>query len=77
MAVCAALHSPARVKTAPTKSAYVKTTPAKSSAYERPSAAEMAAAATAASTTTRERGGTSQRNDLGKSCKGRGDFPEG
>jgi hypothetical protein len=59
MAVCAALHSPARVKTAPTKSAYVKTTPAKSSAYERPSAAEMAAAATAASTTTRERGGTS------------------
>ena len=77
MAVCAAVHSPARLKTAPTKSACVKTPPAKTSAYERPSAAEMAASPTAASTTTRERGGTSQRNDLGKSCKGRGDFPEG
>jgi hypothetical protein len=73
MAVCAAVHSPARVKTAPTKSACVKTTPAKSSAYERPSAAEMAAA----STTPREHGGTSERNNHGKSCKRRGDFPEG
>ena len=77
MAVCAAVHSPARVKTAPTKSACVKTTPAKSSAYKRPSAAEMAAAPTAASTTPREHGRTSERNNHGKSCKRRGDFPEG
>ena len=51
--------------------------PAKSSAYERPSAAEMAAAPTAASTTPREHGRTSERNNYGKSCKRRGDFPEG
>jgi hypothetical protein len=77
MAVCAAVHSPARLKTAPSKSACVKTTPAKSSAYERPTAAEMAAAPTAASTTPREHGGTSERNNHGKSCKRRVDFPEG
>jgi hypothetical protein len=68
MAVCAAVHSPARVKTAPTKSACMKT----ASANERP-AAEMAATPT----TPREHGGSSERNNHGKSCKRRGDFPEG
>jgi hypothetical protein len=57
------------MKTAPTKSACVKTTPAN----ERPAAAEMAATPT----TPREHGGSSERNNHGKSCKRRGDFPEG
>jgi hypothetical protein len=54
------------VKTAPTKSACMKT----ASTDERP-AAEMAA------TPTTPRGGSSERNNHGKSCKRRGDFPEG
>jgi hypothetical protein len=57
------------MKTAPTKSACVKTTPAN----ERPAAAEMAATPT----TPREHGGSSERSNHGKSCKRRGDFPEG
>src|ERR1700722_16310691 len=69
MIVCAAVHSSARMKTAPTKSACVKTTPAN----ERPAAAEMAPTPT----TPREHGGSSERNNHGKSCKRRGDFPEG
>ena len=60
----------------PVENRRVKTTPAKSSAYERPSAAEMAAAP-AAPATPREHGGTSERNNHGKSCKRRADFPEG
>jgi hypothetical protein len=69
MAVCAPVHSPARVKTAPSKSACMKTT----SANERPAAAHMAAAPT----TPRDHGGSSEKNNHGKSCKRRGDFPEG
>jgi hypothetical protein len=42
------------------------------SANERPAAAEMAATPT----TPREHGGSSERNNHGKSCKRRGDFPE-
>jgi hypothetical protein len=57
------------MKTAPTKSACMKTT----SANERPAAAEMAATPT----TPREHGGSSERNNHGKSRKRRGDFPEG
>ena len=53
MAVCAAVHSSARMKTAPTKSACMKT----ASAHERPAAAEMAATPT----TPREYGGSSER----------------
>jgi hypothetical protein len=70
MAVCAAVHSPPRVKTAPSKSACMKTT----SANERPAAAHMAAAAP---TTPRDHGGSSEKNNHGKSCKRRDDFPEG
>jgi hypothetical protein len=61
------------MKTAPTKSACVKTTPAKSSPHERPPAAEMAATPT----TPRLHRGSSEKNDHGKSCKRRVDFPEG
>jgi hypothetical protein len=72
MAVCAAVHSRPRMKTAPTKSACVKTTPAKSSPHERPPAAEMAA-----TPTPRLHRGSSEKNNHGKSCKRRVDFPEG
>jgi hypothetical protein len=69
MTVCAAVHSSARMKTAPTKSACMKT----ASANECPAPAEMAATPT----TPREHGGSSERNNHCKSCKRRGDFSEG
>jgi hypothetical protein len=43
------------------------------SANERSAAAHMAAAPT----TPRDHGGSSEKNNYGKSCKRRGDFPEG